>query len=145
MAPEVQTYKNHTRIMPAYHYGVLGVLTLNVAWTLYRAAQRATGDAIVNVLVAAALLALALVARTMALTVQDRVIRLEMRLRLREVLPPELRSRVSELTVRQLVALRFAADAELPQLVRETLEGRLRSGKEIKLRISDWQADYLRA
>jgi hypothetical protein len=80
----------------------------------------------------------------MVLTVQDRVIRLEMRLRLHETLP-DLRNRVYELTPRRLVALRFANDAEMPELVREVLAGRLVQSKAIKSRVKDWQGDYLRA
>jgi hypothetical protein len=78
-------------------------------------------------------------------TVQDRVIRLEMRLRLQRILPPELQTRIQDLTHRQLVALRFASDAELPVLVREILDGKLTTGKEIKLRVKNWQGDWLRA
>jgi hypothetical protein len=81
----------------------------------------------------------------MALTVQDRVIRMEMRMRLQQALPPELRARINDLTPRQLVALRFASDAEMGVLVREVLEGRLKTPKEIKLRVKEWQADWLRA
>ena len=83
--------------------------------------------------------------RTQALTVQDRVIRLEMRLKLRGLLPPDLQPRISELTPRQLVALRFASDAELPDLVREVLAGKLATSKEIKMRVRSWQSDWLRA
>jgi hypothetical protein len=91
------------------------------------------------------LLTLAFLSRSQAVTVQDRVIRLEMRLRLRQILPPELQTRVQDLTHRQLVALRFASDAELPVLVREILDGKLTTGKEIKLRVKNWQGDWLRA
>jgi hypothetical protein len=88
---------------------------------------------------------LALLARTFAVRVQDRVIRLEMRLRLRELLPPDLVPRISELRPRQLVALRFAGDRELPALTRRVLDERLQDGKAIKQLITDWQADHLRA
>jgi hypothetical protein len=83
--------------------------------------------------------------RAFAVTVQDRVIRLEMRLRLERVLPAELKARIPELGVRQLVALRFASDAELPALVREVLDGKTTRPKDIKLKIRDWQGDHLRA
>ena len=95
--------------------------------------------------VAVALFTLAFLSRSQALTVQDRVIRLEMRLRLRQILPPELQPRIQDLTHRQLVALRFASDAELPELVREILDGKLTTVKEIKLRVKNWQSDWLRA
>jgi uncharacterized protein DUF6526 len=97
-----------------------------------------------QVVVAAALLTLAFLSRTQPLTAQDRVIRLEMRLRLRDALPPDLQARINDLSPRQLVALRFASDAELPGLVRDVLDGRLTDGKEIKKRVRNWQADWLR-
>jgi uncharacterized protein DUF6526 len=73
------------------------------------------------------------------------VIRLEMRLRLREVLPADLFTQAATLPVKLLVALRFASDAELPALVREVTSGSLATGNKIKERVRDWQADYLRA
>ena len=84
-------------------------------------------------------------ARLMALAVQDRVIRLEERLRMREILPADLRARVSEITREQFVGLRFASDAELPGLVRRVLGGELKSTTEIKKAVADWRGDYLRA
>ena len=145
MAERVQNYKNHAAFLPPFHFFVLPVLLvhfLNQIRHLYLAPSRATAWAVV---VALALAMLALYARVMALKVQDRVIRLEMRMRLAGLLPPELQSRITELTPQQLVALRFACDAEMPGLVREVLEGRLKTSKEIKLRVRDWQADWLRA
>lgn len=87
----------------------------------------------------------ALYARLFALTVQDRVIRLEMRLRLERLLPADLKSRIPELSPDQFVSLRFAGDAELPALVREVLDKNLTDRKQIKQKIRDWQADHLRA
>jgi hypothetical protein len=78
-------------------------------------------------------------------TVQDRVIRLEMRLRLRELLPPDLRGRINELSRSQLVALRFASDVELTELVRQVLAGELSKTSDIKVKVKNWQADSLRA
>jgi uncharacterized protein DUF6526 len=98
-----------------------------------------------QVIVAAALLTTAFLSRIQALTVQDRVIRLEMRLRLRGILPPDLQPNIDTLTHRQLVALRFASDAEMAELVRDVLAGKLTTSKDIKMRIKSWQADLLRA
>jgi hypothetical protein len=95
--------------------------------------------------VAFALAGGALAARVMVLAVQDRVIRLEMRLRLREVLPADLHARIAELTREQLVGLRFAGDGELPDLVRQVLAGSLKNTTEIKKAVKQWQGDYLRA
>ena len=142
---QAQTYKNHTRIVPMFHFGVLGIFVVNLLWAAFRLRGGATGQAVMDLLMAIGLLLLALSARSMVLRVQDRLIRLEMRLRLREVLPADLHGRIPALTPRQLIALRFASDAELPALVREVLAGTLATSKEIKLRIKDWQGDFLRA
>ena len=91
------------------------------------------------------MLTFAITARTMITRVQDRVIRLEMRLRLKELLPASMHGDIMRLTAPQLIALRFASDSEMPSLCREVLEGKLASSKEIKTRIQNWQGDYLRA
>ena len=77
--------------------------------------------------------------------VQDRVIRLEMQLRLQRILPDDLRARIGEITRGQFVALRFASDAELPALVRKVLDEKITDKKQIKMAVKDWQGDYLRA
>jgi Family of unknown function (DUF6526) len=141
-----QTFQNHVRIVPLYHQFVFLVFVINLGWTIYHLVRSgASFESVVGVLMALALLVLFFYARIFALTVQDRVIRLEMRLRLAEVLPPELRPRIPEFNVAQLVALRFASDAELPALARKVLEEKLADRKVIKRLIRDWQADYLRA
>lgn len=145
MAEGVQNYKNHARLLPAFHFFVLPILllnTLNAARYLWRTPNPGTAFGLV---VAAALLALALLSRMQAVAVQDRVIRLEMRLRLRQILPPDLQVHIHALTHRQLIALRFAGDDELAELVREIVAGKLVTQKDIKLRVKNWQADYLRA
>jgi hypothetical protein len=145
MAQQAQSYKNHTRLLPAFHFFVIPVLLFNFLNSIRHVILMPTLGMAFQMVVAAALLTLGFLSRIMALTVQDRVIRLEMRLRLRQVLPPDLQPRINELTHRQLVALRFAHDDELPELVREILAGKLNTGKEIKMRIKSWQADWLRA
>jgi len=145
MAERVQTYKNHLRWLPAFHFFVLPVLLLNLLNEARHAWRYPSEGAAFAAVVAAALLTLGFLSRVQAVTVQDRVIRLEMRLRLRQVLPAEMHGRINDLTHRQLVALRFASDAELPELVREILDGKLQTPKEIKLRVKNWQPDWLRA
>jgi len=98
-----------------------------------------------DVLVGAALIALFVMARNSVVTVQDRLIRLEMRLRLAGALPADLCPRIPEFTVAQLVSLRFASDAELPALARKVLDEKLNDRNGIKQLVKDWQADYLRA
>jgi hypothetical protein len=145
MTEREQTYKNHQRFLPAFHFFVIPVLLLNVLNSVRHVWLNPGASTLFALLFAIALLTLGLLSRTMVLTVQDRLIRLEMRSRLRECLPSDLRDRVADLTARQLVALRFASDAELPGLVREVLAGQLQTAKDIKLRVKSWQGDFLRA
>jgi hypothetical protein len=140
-----QNYKNHSRLVPMFHFGVLGLFLVNFLWAAFRLTRSATGQSAIDLLMAIGLILLALSVRSMILRVQDRVIRLEMRLRLRDALPADLQSRIPALTPRQLIALRFASDAELPALVRDVLAGTLTTSKDIKLKIRDWQGDFLRA
>jgi hypothetical protein len=145
MAEPEQNFKNHTRFFPPFHFFVLPVFLLNVfvtGWLLYRTPSRL---GVWQLVVAVALLLGALTARVMALAVQDRVIRLEMRLRMREVLPSDLQARIPLITREQCVALRFASDSELPALVRKIAGGELKTQAEIKGQITHWQGDYLRA
>jgi len=76
--------------------------------------------------------------------VQDRVIRLETRMRLLEILPADLKPRIGELSLRQLLALRFASDGEMAELARTVLDQKIESSQAIKRMIRDWQPDYLR-
>jgi len=145
MAEQVQSYKKHARWLPAYHFFVIPVLLANALNAIRHVWLLPTLGMIFQLIVAVALLMLGFLARVMTLTVQDRLIRLEMRLRLRGVLPPDLQPRINELTHRQLVAMRFASDAELTELMREVLEGKLATSNEIKQRVKNWQADWLRA
>jgi len=143
--PYNQSFQNHSRIVPAFHYVAFPIFTLNLIWSLYRLRHGFTLDAAMGVLLAAGLILLFFYARVFALTVQDRVIRVEMRLRLAQLLPADLRGRMDEFTVGQLVSLRFASDAELPALARQVLDERLNDRKEIKKRIQSWKQDFLRA
>jgi len=140
-----QNFDNHVRLVPAFHLFALPILGINVIWSIVRAAQSFRADSVFSALVALALAVLALYARLFALTVQDRVIRLEMRLRLQQALPADLRPRIPELAAGQLIALRFAGDAELPALVRKVLDEKLADRKAIKKLIQNWQPDLLRA
>lgn len=144
MAEREQTYKNHTRLLPPFHFFVLPALLANVLYVgrhVYNAPNITTAWAFI---VAVALLMLGFFSRIQPLAVQDRVIRLEMRLRLQKVLPADLQSKINDLSTKHLVALRFAGDAELPELVRDVLSGKLDKQKDIKLRIKTWQADWQR-
>src|SRR5262245_43159450 len=116
MADKPQSLKNHARFVPLYHGFAFPVCVVNAVWQLLRVYRSPSWDTGIAALLGLALVVMFFMARIFALTVQDRVIRLEMRLRLRELLPADLQPRVHELTPRQLVALRFASDRELPAL-----------------------------
>ena len=145
-----QSYRNHRRFVPGFHFVTFGILAVNFLWSLYRLcrpspAETPVFDRILAVLVAGALVALSFYARTFTLAVQNRVIRDEMHARLANLLPPDLRPRIGELTRGQIIALRFAGDEELPELTRQTLEGRFKSPDEIKRAIRSWREDVWRA
>lgn len=140
-----QNFENHARFYPLFHFVVAPIFLLNIVWSIVRVIRHISIETIVSLLVAVALFLLAFTARIMALTVQNRVIRLEMRLRMQQLLPPDLLARIPEFTVDQLIALRFAGDAELASLARKALDEKLTSRKVIKKMVQDWQADLLRA
>lgn len=144
MSRPAQTFANHARIVPLYHLVLGTILLVNVMMTGVALVRRPSADHSVTFALAIALLIFFWYARAFALRAQDRVIRLEMRLRLERLLPAAQFARFGELTLSQVVALRFAGDAELPGLVAEVLAGRLVKGDEIKRRIQDWQGDDLR-
>jgi len=143
MPPAPQSYTRHRRNRPIYWF-VYAVFLADLVWATYRLVQEPSIGLALAVLTAIALIVLALYARIFSLTVQDRVIRLEMRLRLRELLPSALQSRIGEFTKGQLVALRFAGDAELPELAEKVLRDNIQDRAAIKQMVKDWEADHLR-
>jgi hypothetical protein len=145
LADREQSYKSHTRLLPPFHFFVMPVMLVNLVNAARHAFQQPTLHWAWEVVFALGLVGLALFSRVQALTVQDRVIRLEERLRLRQLLPPELHQHINALSHRQLVALRFASDAEVADLVREVVAGKLTTAKEIKLQVKQWRPDWLRA
>jgi hypothetical protein len=140
----VQTLENHTRYVPLYHFVLFGILMINLVWSVVRIVRHPSVDAAVALLIAFGLLILFFYARQFALTMQDRLIRLEMRLRLVKVLPADLAQRIGELTVSQLIGLRFASNEELPELVRKVLAEGISDRTAIKRMVRTWQGDYLR-
>ena len=144
MPQPTQNFANHARWFPLYHFVVAPILWLYVIHTAIHTFRDFDLVHVFELLWVLAIAIAAVTARIMAIKVQNRLIRLEMRLRLRDVLPAPLAARIPELTVRQLIGLRFAGDAELPGLVQRTLNGEFASAKAIKLAVTDWQPDYLR-
>jgi hypothetical protein len=145
-----QTFANHPRWDPIYHFFVIPVFVLALLLTLVHFFAHITeGDmrdhvhSFLLILLATALLIMAFKERMYALKVQDRVIRLEEQLRLMRLLPEPLRSRIPELTEGQLCALRFASDAEVAKLAERALNEKL-SRADIKKAIQNWRPDYWR-
>ena len=145
--PTQQNLRTHRKYVPGFHFVTFGILAVNFLWSLYRlfTGTLPPFDRVLATLVALALVLLAWYARTFPLAAQDRVIRLEERLRLAEFLPADLKPRIGELSRGQLIALRFAGDAELPALVRKVLDEKITSREEIKKLIREWRADHFRA
>lgn len=140
-----QSYDHHARIVPGYHRVGLLFLVAALALSVVQVVrQRLSLASIFGLLVVVVLAQLYYYVRAFAVRNQDRIIRLEMRLRLERLLPRDLAARVGEYSTRQLVALRFAGDAELPALARRVLDEKIDDPRQIKRSIRDWQADFQR-
>ncbi|HEV7923704.1 MAG TPA: DUF6526 family protein [Thermoanaerobaculia bacterium] len=143
-----QTYATHRRYDPRFHFVILPVLGINALIALYFVYRSLGRPTILyslwNAVVALILVLLALTVRAYATGLQDRIVRLEERLRLERILPDDLRPRIGELTTGQLIGLRFCDDAEVGELTRAALAGELRGREDIKKRITSWRADHHR-
>jgi hypothetical protein len=141
-----QSFQSHAKWMPPFHFFVLPVLLINLGFSIYWCVKAWFAvSGVLSVVVAAALFAGMAMARGMAMKVQDRVIRIEERLRFERVLPADMHARIGEFTIDQLVALRFASNAELPELARRVLEEHVNDRKAIKQMIKTWRPDFARA
>ena len=140
----MQDYASHRHYIPMFHFFAAPVLGLNIVVWLYLAIRQPSALAIWNVFVAGALFAFSWTARKMVTHAQDRIIRLEETLRLQRILPADLQARIGEIRPGQLIALRFASDEEVPELVRAGLAGEVVRREEIKKRIRKWRPDTLR-
>ena len=141
---EPQNLANHRRLVPLYHVVLFFILAANflrAGWLLYKNPSLDTG---MSLLLAFGLAILFYYARTFAMAAQDRLIRLEERLRFAEILPDDLKGRIGDLKEGQLIGLRFASDKEVPDLVRQVLDGRLTGRDEIKKAIKTWRPDTYR-
>lgn len=145
MAQATQTYSTHRRFIPLFHFFALPVLLINFFVTVVRLVRDPRPTNVWSVVVALALFLGIFLLRGMPLRAQDRIIRLEERTRLDQLVPADLRGRIGELTPAQLIAIRFAPDDEVPDLMRRTLNGELKTQNDIKRAIRNWRADHLRA
>jgi hypothetical protein len=145
MTATAQTYANHRRVFPLYHLFVLPILITHVVVTTVASVRHPSLWNLWLVVVALGLVGGMVANRASTLIVQNRVIGLEMRLRLATVLPVELCQRIPELHLRQLVGLRYASDDELVGLVERCLRGELATADAVKREVRHWRPDYVRA
>lgn len=138
-----QNIENHVRT-PTFIIVLALMCFLALILTVVGMFTSSTVIALGLVITTMATLGTAAMARTNATRLQDRIVRLEMRLRLAQLLDEETKDRIPDLTLSQLIALRFASDTELPDLTRKVLNENITTQKEIKLLVTDWQSDYHR-
>ncbi len=141
---ETQNYQNHTRWFPLFHFVITPLLLFNLVWQSYQLYYDRSWDRAEWTLMAVVFILITLAARMMALKAQDRVIRLEERLRYEKLLPAELGAKASGIKTGEMIALRFASDEELTDLANRVVAGEFASTKEIKLAIKNWRGDYHR-
>lgn len=142
--PEQQNYQNHTRWYPFVHFIITPLLLINLIWAIVCVVMEFDWFRVHYLLLSIAVLLVSFSARLQALKAQDRVIRLEERLRYKELLSPELAAKAHDFRARQMIALRFASDEELPALAERIANGELTEPKEIKMAIKNWRADHFR-
>jgi uncharacterized protein DUF6526 len=146
MANETQNYGNHKRNFPLFHFVAAPLLAIYLLYAIYSLVRAPSLPTVMGVVLAAGIVALLFASRLMALTVQNRVIRLEMMLRLQRVLGPVAAAdALAKLPLGRLIALRFASDAELPGLIARVLSQELSTSSQVKQAIREWQPDLLRA
>jgi len=139
-----QNFKNHAKMVPAYHYLMTPMLVLPSLYLGYGVVDDFSRAGLAVFILSVGVVFAAFFARWFALGVQDRVIRLEEQLRMERLLPAELKQRIPEVTTEQMIALRFAPDEELPGLVFKALSERISDRKTLKQAINNWRADHQR-
>ncbi|MEO5798509.1 MAG: DUF6526 family protein [Gemmatimonadales bacterium] len=139
-----QSRENHARFVPLWHYVAWPILLGLFVWAVVRLVGNPSADTVGDVLLLFALLIVAIFTRSFALRAQDRVIRLEEQLRFQRLFPAALLVRMDEFTPPQYIALRFASDAELPDLARKVLDEKITDQKAIKSLIVTWRPDHMR-
>lgn len=144
MPEKPQSYANHGKLVPAFHFVGSPLLLVLLGWATWRVLKAPSVDSAMALVLVVVLTLAFFYSRLFALGVQDRVIRLEERLRLERLLDADLRERIPEFTTEQLIGLRFASDDELSALARRVLDERIADRKTIKLAVRSWKADHQR-
>ena len=139
-----QTYANHTRWHPPFHFFVAPVMVINFIWSVVQFVMTPGWDSGRWAVVSLALVVMMSLVRMNPLKAQDRIIRLEERLRYQQALSPALLQQTTTLRTRQIVALRFAPDDELEELVSAVVTGKLNKPSQIKQAIKNWRGDTFR-
>ena len=138
-----QTFANHAKLVPLFHYVALPIFLINLVLAIYRMATGFSFETASGAVVAFALILIGFFARVFALGAQDRVIRLEEHLRIYGLLPGDLKPRINDFTMDQL-ARRFASDDEIPALARKVVDDSIGDRKTINQMVVSWRADYQR-
>ncbi len=141
---KTQNYQNHTRWYPFVHFIISPLLAINLIWAIVCVVMEFDWFRVQYLLLSLIAILMSFAARLQPLKAQDRIIRLEERLRYREVLSPELAASATNFRASQMIALRFASDEELPDLVSRVMAGELSTSKEIKTAIKTWRPDHFR-
>jgi len=144
MSAAPQNFSNHAKMVPMFHFFTFGLLVVNLGWTGWRLFKDFSAGTAVAFALAVAVIFVMFWARLFALGVQDRVIRLEERLRMERLLSGDLKASIGDITTEQLVGLRFASDEELPDLVKRVLDEGIADRKTIKMAVKNWRADHQR-
>ena len=145
MANAPQTFSNHPRFVPAYHFVAAAILLLNLAWSAIELFKHPGFGAVVELLLAIALILLGWYLRAFPISVQDRIIRLEERLRMERLFPADLKARIDDFSRTQLIALRFASDREFPELARKVLTEKIDDLATIKRMVREGRGEHWRA
>lgn len=138
---DAQNYKNHRKFVPLFHYVLFPILAGNFVFMGYHLYRDPSMSTAWSTVMAFAFIVTALFARVFALKAQDRLIRLEERLRMARVLSADLQPRINDFTIEQLIGLRFASDAELPELAATVLRDNISDREVIKKMVKSWRAD----
>ena len=139
-----QSLEHHARFVPMYHLGSFGLITVYILWSLYVVVTAFSLASLMSLLFAIGVIITFFFARVFPLGVQDRVIRLEERLRLERLLPPERRDAIYDVDTELLIGLRFASDGEVAQLFDAIATEGITDRDKVKKRVTNWRADHQR-
>jgi hypothetical protein len=142
MAEKTQSASSHAKLVLGFHGVTFILLACYAVWALTAAVKNPTTGTFIPAALGLGLVGLFYYVRTFANGNQDRIIRLEERLRMRELLPADMHGRVNDFTTPQLIALRFASDGELPALAKRVLDEGITDRKAIKELVQEWRPDH---